>query len=302
MKINDYRHADCKLFRMPSIDVTVIDKQLEKTIVEAWKNGGNAQQTVDNLVQNSEVLGQLSGQIAQNVEFQKQNALRNSEMQHDERVRAHEEVYSGKINELEEVVGAQTEEQKSKLTQLDQSLQEKQQGYTAAQAQLEEMRARIKKKLGDLGGKKAFEKLINIKETMQKPQQQTQQTTAQTTNQGEQSQTTNQEPQNPNYTPQTPNYQPPTTNYDPQINTSSTPSDPQTPSNISIPVGDHAKANKLKDLESALKTVESEGPIDPLNKKTKDYETVKEAKLEEKKGFVRRFFAKTWEIMNYKLW
>ncbi len=291
MKINDYKHANCTLFRMPSIDVSVIDKKLEQTIVEAWKNGGQAQQTVDSLMQNSEVLGQLSGQIAQNVEFQKQNALRNSEMEHDERVKAHEEVFSGKINELEDAVEVQTEEQKTKLTQLGQSLQAKQQGYNAAQAQLEEMRARIKKKLGDLGGKQAFEKLINIKETLQKPQ---------TVNPETQTPQTYQTAPNP--LPQTTNYQPPTTNYTPQTVNREPQTTSQTSGNVPTLNRDQSKPSKLKDLEGALKTVESDGPIDPLNKKTKEYEAVKEAKLEEKKGLIKRFFSKTWELLNYKIW
>ncbi len=295
MKLEDYRFANCELFRTPPLDLSVVERAIEEMLLESWKNGGTAGRTISSILENEEVVGKLTDQIAKNLEYQRAKELENLGRRHADKVSGYDEEHARKIQEVEATLGAEEKARRDQLAQLDGTLQQQRQVYTAAQSDLEERRRKIRERLKAMGGREKFETLIKINESLQNPQPQTQ----------------NPEPQT--------NYQPSTT-HQPTTSETKTPQIPapvipQAPAfkpsptlvytpNPAAPVPQPVKKpeGKDSDLEKALDLALGEGTVDPLKGKTVEYLQKKEVQLADRPGFFKKVWKKTWEVLHYKIW
>ena len=167
MRLSDYRLADCALFRIPPIDFSNIDEVIKRAMVDAWKNGSSATNAVDAILNDYSIIEQLSEQIAENLEFQKDAALDKLDYQQKKAIAAEEFEKEQVLFEIEQTLGKEVADKERAKRDADSKVDSSNKAYTAAQARLNEMRARIEEKLQAVGGREAYEKLMRINDALQ---------------------------------------------------------------------------------------------------------------------------------------
>ncbi len=168
-KIDDYAKADCTLFRLPPLDFSAVGEILEIALTEAWKQGYTANDALQQALQNSGAIDTLVGQVQENLGFQQATAQEQLTAGLEEKKAAYEMERSLKLGEIEAEQGAQLTQYQAEIQTASEQLNAEHTHYSAAQTRLEEMRARIKAKMDELGGEKKLEKLLTITQTLQEP-------------------------------------------------------------------------------------------------------------------------------------
>ncbi|MBI3334157.1 hypothetical protein HYZ97_01610, partial [Candidatus Pacearchaeota archaeon] len=74
-EIQDYRHADCNLFRTPPLDFSKLDSTLIDTLVSSWKNGYTADNALQKVVEDTSLVRELTKQVAEQLTFQRRTEL-----------------------------------------------------------------------------------------------------------------------------------------------------------------------------------------------------------------------------------
>src|SRR3989338_2062679 len=162
MKVEDYKLADCTLFRRPPIDFSEFNKAIETALVRAWESGNSASRTVNSMVNDSALVDSLKTQIEKNLSFQRQHALDGAAQQSAEMREQYEQQQLQEMESLSSTYGTVTAEQQKAYEEARKKAEESHKGYSAAQQQLNETRNRIKAKLESFGGRKGFEALMQI--------------------------------------------------------------------------------------------------------------------------------------------
>ncbi len=168
MKIEDYKKADCSLFRLPPIDASVVGSAIEVALVKAWENGSSVNSIIENVLNDKKILKQVTEQISENLEFQKVTALRNIDEKKKESIRSYETEGEAKLQQIQESLGNVISEKETGLKKVSQQLSERHSNYNASQKKLEEMRIRIQEKLKGIGGEEGFETLLSIQGLVKK--------------------------------------------------------------------------------------------------------------------------------------
>ncbi len=168
MEINDYKKADCRLFRTPPIDISKYQLDIERTIVELWREGRGAEYAAK-LITGGKVVNDIAGQISENLDFQRRAQTEIIEQEHSQSIQAYEEQHRREVAQIEERLGAETEERRKKLLEAQAQYQQTNQHYSSAAARLEEMRARVKGKIGALGGTDGIDMLHEIEKQLASP-------------------------------------------------------------------------------------------------------------------------------------
>ena len=75
MNTDDYRLADCTLFRQPPVDVSKISEALEIILVQEWQRGNSVHGAVERALEDDKIVDALTEQIAPNLDFQRETAL-----------------------------------------------------------------------------------------------------------------------------------------------------------------------------------------------------------------------------------
>lgn len=162
MKIKDYRLADCTLFRLPPMDFSAVDKSIENALIEAWKNDNSASNTVDNIVNSSQIVEKLMNQIMQNLEFQKKAELSGADVNHKNAVESYVQQKEVTLRKIEETLGIEVSEKEKEMRKHEDELEGHHVNYSASQKRLDELRYRVEEKLKSMGGRERFEKLMQI--------------------------------------------------------------------------------------------------------------------------------------------
>lgn len=166
MELNDFKKADCRLFRVPPIDFSGVEETIETAIFEAWKNQGRASNAVDSITGNRTILGNLTNQISESLGFQRRVGLEKVEKQEAEKVAWYQQIQREKINSVEQTVGYQAKLKQEELARKADELFGKRKTYDASQASLEQTRYRIQQRMSSLGEQKAVDAFILMNEAI----------------------------------------------------------------------------------------------------------------------------------------
>lgn len=170
MEINEYKKADCRLFRSPSIDISPLSKAIEEAFLKAWENGNSASNVLSSLSSSGSVIDALKDQISTHLNYQKAVYMQRVESEAQSRISAYDQEKQAKLSAIEQTIGAETAKKKEELEKTESEIKEKQNIYSASQAKLEEMRNRIKDRIKLFGGKKKLETIIAMKDTLKATQ------------------------------------------------------------------------------------------------------------------------------------
>ncbi|MBI2672904.1 hypothetical protein HYX19_01470 [Candidatus Woesearchaeota archaeon] len=164
--LDDYKGSDCALFRMPPINFEVVRVELERIMLDTWRQEGSADSAVNSILHNTRIIAALKSQIEDNVRFQKEQALESLETKTSGKLEEYENGIKDGLGKINETIGTEVKYNEERLNALNQEGREKLANYNAAQARLEEMRSRIKSKLKDLGGKEQLENILTIHQSV----------------------------------------------------------------------------------------------------------------------------------------
>jgi hypothetical protein len=164
MKIEDYRKADCSLFRIPPVNFSQLEQDVEKIIVNAWKAGYDPNSAITSVVNDKSLLRKIADQISQSLSFQRKVGLGEVETEATERVEEHEAAYQEKVQAVEKRLGPEEAARRTKFEEEQQNYRQQSSVYSASSASLEEMKYRIRDQLTELGGEEGIEALLSIEQ------------------------------------------------------------------------------------------------------------------------------------------
>lgn len=162
MKLNDYRHADCTLFRIPPLNIALLSETISKELLKAWRRGDSADQALNTLLYDKKILRPLISQIEDPLKFQKELKLKEAKEKREIAVDETKREYKHKISQAEQEYNQRLLETQQNIIKAEQILEAEKQDYSASSASLESMRQRVQEKVNALGGKRTLNKLLEI--------------------------------------------------------------------------------------------------------------------------------------------
>lgn len=280
MKINDYKHANCALFRLPPIDFSKINEVIENAIVDSWKNGESAQNVLNQMLNNSSVVKTLSNQIADNMNFQRETTLRQAK--EDERIKLEqtETERQAQLQKINATVVVEASEKGKIVDSLRTQLNEQNIAYSATEAKLNELRKKVKDSLYKLGGEEKIDQLLTINELVVAAPTTIASTISPTSTSAQISSSNIPAAQT---STDTVNYTTTKENTEYPVTTSDTSAQPaQIGKSIEL-TKEQTKIDLEKKIEDSLKESETTFPA-------------------KKRGLTYRFFKGVWDVLNYKIW
>ena len=169
MKIEDYRKADCSLFRIPPVNISELERDLEKRLVSAWRAGYDPNSAISSVVNDKSLIKRIADQISQSLSFQRKVGLGEVETETTERVEEHKTAYQEKVKAVEDRLGPEEQERRTKFEEEQQKYRQQNSVYSASVSSLEEMKYRIRDQLTELGGEEGIEALLSIEKEVAVP-------------------------------------------------------------------------------------------------------------------------------------
>jgi hypothetical protein len=161
-KTDDYRKADCTLFRMPPVDLSMIESSIERALVNAWERGTDVNSAIQQISSDQGLIGELQQRIERHIEFQRTTALEDVEDRQSNLDRNYEARKESSMGNINQRYGKEISEKDSLRASAQQELEERRQAYSASQARLNKIRSNIKSNIQQVGGKKGMEQLLEI--------------------------------------------------------------------------------------------------------------------------------------------
>lgn len=283
MRIDYYHFADCTRFRIPAVNITSVEEDLKALLARSFDQGISADYALEQAINNPQLITALASQVAENLGFQRQNALERVSDEAQKDAAAYQQKQQAKIQSIEGYLNPIVDEKKKEYAQIEKKVEEKTGYYSAAQRSLEEMRARVQQRLAEVGGVEGYHKIEKINASLQsKPEQYTQIDPAAIANADNGS---------------TNGYQSGNKLKTDYLDSNS-----------------KSKKKKKKDLEKALAIATATKKIDPLRDQASLDELVNENASPEEDGALetrlgqpkenswKSFWKKVWKIANYKIW
>ena len=162
MKIKDYTYADCTLFRQPPVDFSIVQQAIEKNLLDLWERGYSANSSIDYMLENNELLGQLTDQVAENLQFQREQMLSNIEVDKEGQILTYEEEKERNLQAIRTSLGRRAEDKNGEYEKTNQEYVERRTSCDAVSQRLEEMRRRIQDKYKRLGGEKGYQNIVEL--------------------------------------------------------------------------------------------------------------------------------------------
>ncbi|MBU0666204.1 MAG: hypothetical protein ABIC91_07175 [Nanoarchaeota archaeon] len=166
MKIKDYRYSDCNLFRTPVVSYDKFADIIAESLAKAFKNGYSANDAMNAIGRNSNIKQQIENQLKESIGFQRNHALSKLHSQTAKEIAAKELEKDSYLQQLENNLGTRVQQKIQEAENYNSQLNESTNSYSASQQKLEDLRARIRKKIRNSGGRKQFEKLMEINSAM----------------------------------------------------------------------------------------------------------------------------------------
>ena len=160
--IEDYRKAQCQLYRLPPIDTSGVEEIIQTTLLEAWKNGENIKNVVNNILQNQQVVSRLSEQVSGNLNFQRIVELQNARDQNKTNLEQYALERQEKLKRVDTFLGSGIVTKYKELGEVSRTFQDAEKDYSVTKRKLEELRARVQERLKQVGGEKGVETLLTI--------------------------------------------------------------------------------------------------------------------------------------------
>ncbi len=169
MKLEDYRLVDCNLFRKPPVDIDDIKVDITKLLINAWSSNSSVENAIGGILNNSEIVSRLELQISKNMEFQRQQIISKLNTESNLVIEKYEKEKEEGLKTVQGALdpGLSEKEKQVKLLREDES--KKYGNYTASQARLEELRARVKTRLKELESGK-LEALLVLNRVITNPE------------------------------------------------------------------------------------------------------------------------------------
>ena len=162
MKISDYTHADCTLFRRPPLPASEIDAAVASAVMKIFENGGSASNVVDTVTGNKDLMGSLTGAIANSLKFQREQALKQAEDEKQRRIKEREAEKAAQMHYIDASLGDEKKKAEDAARQSNLRAQVESTELYAAQQRLNEMRAKISARMDEVGGEKGYNLLEKI--------------------------------------------------------------------------------------------------------------------------------------------
>ncbi|GEM_PF-6655923 len=166
MDLSYYRFADCGLFRTPPVDFSSVKEEIERMLVTAWQSGKPAGTAIEEIAGNEQIVGKLSGQIEQSLLYQRSHAVDSLGREGEEQKKGYEAVRDMRFAGIEQTLGAAAAEKERELAKAAEAYGQTQGSYNAAQARLEELRAKVREQLKSIGGRQGYNALSSINRGM----------------------------------------------------------------------------------------------------------------------------------------
>lgn len=162
MKLEDFRLADCTLFRTPPLDTSIVSETIDEILLNAWQKGTSAQDAFNKVLSNKEVSKALKEKIASHLEYQRQVALSTLQEKKQEMRAQSTQEYEQQRAEVESQYGEKVAMSAEQLAAAERAKRAKEHEYTAASYQLSQLRNRVASQLEKMGGAQGLERLISL--------------------------------------------------------------------------------------------------------------------------------------------
>jgi hypothetical protein len=164
MRIKDYRHADCTLFRIPPIDTSGVDGAIGIALANAWKNKGDLNSTINKILSDKSIFGQLEKQISENLDFQRASAMGTIEARTKRRIQLYEDRRKNAFGKIE--LKYDTDGKESEMSSLGNQIDKQRKAYSAAEERLNNIRRIARGRFERLGGEKGYLALMEINDSL----------------------------------------------------------------------------------------------------------------------------------------
>lgn len=288
MGLDDYQKANCALYRLPPIDTSAVASAIELTLVRAWEQGLSADRALHSVLNDQNVVGALTEQVAKHLEYQRRTALMTAKEQSMQSIKQYEEAAAAKLAQVDASYGTVATQKAAAFQHVSDQLAQQNVSYTAAQKKLEELRARVQQRLQEVGGEQGLQALLTIHESVTNPQDSTFQQLEAHDQDADSSKSTSQSTAQA-YASQ-------------EQKGASDDSSADSSSAFKKHRSVQQQAKSEQNLEKALQIAMTTDTVDPLKGDTLEKVVARSMQQKKKPGKTYRFFASVWKILNYKLW
>lgn len=164
--IEDYAHAKCSLFRTPPIDFTGIESKLKGVIVEQWQKGYSASNAVDGLLNDTGIAGELTRQVAESLAFQRRVTLEGLKDESKKTTKNIKNEQKEAVNEVDEQYRLEIEQAEKQTEALQEEQERKRNEHSMTENSVNEMRDRVQRSLGNIGGERNLATLFQINQEL----------------------------------------------------------------------------------------------------------------------------------------
>jgi hypothetical protein len=169
MEISDFKKADCKLWRLPSVDLSKVQSAIEEALVRAWQQGSSIDTAIQDAVSNNQEVAAITQQVNEALTFQREQILADVKIKYQEAEEIAKKQEQARLEKVNTQYGTQIEDAARRLAQTKEKEESVRQTYDAAQASLQETRDKIQSKLNEFGGEQGYETVLKINELLTDP-------------------------------------------------------------------------------------------------------------------------------------
>ena len=162
MQIEDFRLADCRLFRLPRVDFSRVQHVIENAVVNTWTKNGTAGAALDSLLSNEEIYNALAAQLRVSLGFQREQSLQNLEARKESRVEELTTERNQQISRLQRHYERRRSEAKGELDRANKVRQDRQRAIRAERERIAKLSSDVQQRLGTIGGSQGFQLLENM--------------------------------------------------------------------------------------------------------------------------------------------
>ncbi|HLC53224.1 MAG TPA: hypothetical protein VJK03_01655 [Candidatus Nanoarchaeia archaeon] len=167
--VDDYRHADCTLFRVPPLDISKLQLTLQKNIIDAWRSGQGAQGAISTITGDKVIIAQLRDQIEKELEFQRATKQKRIDNIAEGKKAETQEKYGAAYSEAEAHYNEQIQQTLTQQEEAEQAVRDQRLSWSASQSRVEDMRKRVEERIKALGGRNNLERLLEINAAVNAP-------------------------------------------------------------------------------------------------------------------------------------
>ena len=162
MALQNYKLADCNLFRKPPVDVSTVKSRIEDMLLDAWSAKGNPQEVVSRILNDNSILESLKKQVSGNLGFQRVYGEDKIDEGKDRNLGEHTDVYNAQVKTIESEVDEEEKEREERKREAQDEYDEVNSTHSVAEADLKAMRARVRRNIKNLGGGRSVDTLVEI--------------------------------------------------------------------------------------------------------------------------------------------